>query len=288
MEGIKVLMLATLALVLASIQQTDAAIGCNRVGNGFACEGDKLEGVLECSRGELTSRKQCSANQMCSCGRNRVCRNPNMVRCVDRPSFSSSAIPMNFIVFFNGIHFRSNPNFATRETSSGNIWQDTTPGDEKFKIKQSFRQFNNFTNKLRDVLRVIRRDGDNYVQYTQVKDFTVSPSVEYCNKQVLSKFEDFFYDLRLLSQQVPKQDPTDDDVFVYRDGPLDAGSGSTRKRWTMGPRHITQSYVPASLNIFRSTGQQGRTSERTNYNFGYYYLFKPDPAYFVIPYKCLN
>ena len=105
---------------------------------------------------------------------------------------------------------------------------------------------------------------------------------------MLDKFEDFFYDLRLVSQQVPKQDPTDDDVFVYRDGPLDAGSGFTTKRWTMGPRHITQSYVPSSLRIFKSTGQQGRTSERTNFNFGYYYLFKPVEDYFVIPYKCLQ
>ena len=78
------------------------------------------------------------------------------------------------------------------------------------------------------------------------------------------------------------------DSFVYRDGPLDAGSGLTTKRWTMGPRHITQSYVPSSLRIFKSTGQQGRTSERTNFNFGYYYLFKPVEDYFVIPYKCLQ
>lgn len=163
MEGIKILMFASLALVLASIQQANA-LGCNRVGNGFACEGDRLEGVLECSNGELTSRKQCSANQMCSCGRNRICRNPRMVRCVDRPSFSSSAIPMDFVVFFSGVHFKSNPNFATRETSSGNIWQDTTPGDEKFKIRQTFRKFNDFNTKLRDVVRVIRRDGDKYVQ----------------------------------------------------------------------------------------------------------------------------
>ena len=105
---------------------------------------------------------------------------------------------------------------------------------------------------------------------------------------MLDKFEDFFYDLRLFSQQVPKQDPTDDDVFVYRDGPLDAGSGFTTKRWTMGSRHITQQYVPWRYNVLKSTGHLGKSSQESQLTFGYFYMSKPSDAFFMVPYQCLQ
>eukprot|EP00111_Clytia_hemisphaerica_P001788 TCONS_00005040-protein len=276
-----------IALALAISQSVDAVSSCDRVGNGFACKDDDFQSYIECSRGKQISVKLCPTNQMCSCGLNRICRDPSTVICVKRPSFPKSAIPMDFTVYFNGIHTSANPVSNVRLTSSGNIWQDTTPGDEKFKMKQTFKKWNSQT-VTKDVITVIRKDGSKYVQYTLVKDYTTKVPTERCSKQVLSKFEDFFYDLRTHSQQVPKQDPTDDDVFVYRDGPLDAGSGFTLKSWTMGSRHITQQYVPWRYNVRKSSGPLGKSSQQSQLTLGYFYLSKPSDAFFMVPHQCFQ
>ncbi|XP_066931483.1 uncharacterized protein [Clytia hemisphaerica] len=200
---------------------------------------------------------------------------------------NDTVVPTDFTVsFYNARQERMTSDGLFNERQTGTIWQDLTPGDEKLAMKVATRRFGQ-QNIIKNEFIVTRKVNGQFVKYQYVKDFETTPAFpngrEYCNKFPVPKFKDFFYELR---NNMTQKDPNNKDLYHYDNGPMDFSRDYINKYWYFGPRHVTQPYVPAMIRTKTLRGT--RFSIDNTKNVGFYYRFKPSPAVFNIPYKCLQ